>query len=175
MNYFTFFVTFSQVSYLEMIDQDISVFQIPEMTAKEGTNVSITCHIKADSRMQGIMVKWLQDNQTVPKSEKSAYPSSVNGCVFINATLHLQSIRLNHSGMYYCTAHMNVPMLGSVKYGQGTLYMWVSFIFYSFHNFDSILDWEYNTFLWVNALHTFWYIKTLMNNPNDKHLYFSLL
>lgn len=93
------------------------------MTAKEGTNVSITCHIKADSHVQGIMVKWFQDNQTVPKSEtivKSAYPSSVNGCVCINATLHLQSIRLNHSGMYYCTAHMNVPMLGSVKYGQGT-------------------------------------------------------
>ncbi len=101
---------------------DISVIQIPEMTTKEGTNVSITCHVKADSRVQGIMVKWLQDNQIL-KSEKivnSAYPLSVNACVFINATLHLQSIRLNHIGMYYCTAHVNVPMLGSVKYGQGT-------------------------------------------------------
>ncbi|XP_016340999.1 uncharacterized protein LOC107687985 isoform X1 [Sinocyclocheilus anshuiensis] len=102
---------------------DISVWQIPEITTKEGTNVLITCHIKADSRVEGIMVKWLRDNQTIVQSEaivKSAYPSPVNGSVFINATLHLQSISLNHSGMYYCTAHMNVPGLGTVEYGNGT-------------------------------------------------------
>lgn len=107
------------------------------MTAKEGTDVILTCHIKADSRVKSTMVKWLRDNQTVVKSktiDNSAYPSPVNGCVFINETLHLQSIRLNHSGMYYCTAHMNLPMLGSVKYGKGThvyvgeLYFFTRFI-----------------------------------------------
>lgn len=121
--FFCYFLTGLKSGDASLPNLDISVIQIPEMTTKEGTNVSITCHVKADLRVQGILVKWLQDNQTLVKSEtivNSAYSLSVNGCVFINATLHLQSIRLNHIGMYYCTAHMNVPMLGSVKYGQGT-------------------------------------------------------
>uniref|UniRef100_A0A671PWX1 Si:dkey-63d15.12 n=1 Tax=Sinocyclocheilus anshuiensis TaxID=1608454 RepID=A0A671PWX1_9TELE len=118
---------------------DISVWQIPEITTKEGTNVLITCHIKADSRVEGIMVKWLRDNQTIVQSEaivKSAYPSPVNGSVFINATLHLQSISLNHSGMYYCTAHMNVPGLGTVEYGNGT-HVYAGKLYFNY--FDSIL------------------------------------
>lgn len=98
------------------------MWQIPEITTKEGTNVTITCHIKADSRMVGIMVKWLRDNHTIVTETigKADYPSPVNGFVFINTMLQLESIHLNHSGMYYCTAHMNLPELGTVESGNGT-------------------------------------------------------
>ncbi|XP_026125812.1 uncharacterized protein LOC113107477 [Carassius auratus] len=101
---------------------NISVWQTPEMTTKEGKSVSISCHIKADSHVKRIMVKWMQDNQTVVKSEtiNSVDLPSVNGSVFINAMLHLQSVRLNYSGMYYCTALMDLPQLGTVEYGKGT-------------------------------------------------------
>ncbi|KTF76265.1 hypothetical protein cypCar_00036496, partial [Cyprinus carpio] len=98
----------------------LSVWQIPEITAKEGTNVIITCHIKADSHVGRIMVKWCQDNQTVPNSTTSYQRSPVNGSVRINATLHLLSVHLNHSGIYYCTAQVDLPTLGPVEFGNGT-------------------------------------------------------
>lgn len=108
---------------------NISVWQTPEMTIKEGKSVSISCHIKADSHVERIMVKWMRDNQTVVKSEtiNSVDLPSVNGSVFINAILHLQSVRLNHSGMYYCTALMDLPQLGTVEYGKGT-HVYVEFV-----------------------------------------------
>ncbi|XP_073674776.1 transmembrane and immunoglobulin domain-containing protein 2 [Garra rufa] len=102
---------------------DISVWQIPEIIANEGTNVILTCHIKADSCVESIMVKWLQNNQTIVNSstfDSSHYRSPVNGSVFINMMLNLQSVHLNHSGMYYCTAQVNKPGLGSIEYGNGT-------------------------------------------------------
>ncbi|XP_067251265.1 uncharacterized protein si:dkey-63d15.12 isoform X2 [Chanodichthys erythropterus] len=100
----------------------ISVLQKPETIKWKGTSENITCHIKAHSQVKRIMVKWLQDNETLIKTETielSDSRSSVSGAVF-NASLDLQSIRLNHSGMYYCTAHVNLPTLGAVEYGNGT-------------------------------------------------------
>uniref|UniRef100_A0A8C2ERI6 Si:dkey-63d15.12 n=1 Tax=Cyprinus carpio TaxID=7962 RepID=A0A8C2ERI6_CYPCA len=98
----------------------LSVWQIPEITAKEGTNVIITCHIKADSHVGRIMVKWCQDNQTVPNSTTPYQRSPVNGSVRINATLHLLSVHLNQSSIYYCTAQVDLPTLGPVEIGNGT-------------------------------------------------------
>lgn len=101
----------------------MSVSQTPTITAKEGTNVRITCHIIADSRVERILVKWLQDNQTEVKSEghtTTANLVSVNGSVLINSTLELLSVHLNHSCVYYCLAQQDLPGLGPVEYGKGT-------------------------------------------------------
>ncbi|XP_017213004.1 uncharacterized protein si:dkey-63d15.12 [Danio rerio] len=100
----------------------ISVWQTPNITAKEGTNVSITCHINADSRVDRILVKWWQDNQTEVRSEGITSPNrlSVNGFVFINSTLDLLSVHSNHSFVYYCSAQLDLPELGPVEYGKGT-------------------------------------------------------
>ncbi|XDV48757.1 hypothetical protein PO909_018129, partial [Leuciscus waleckii] len=101
---------------------DISVWQKPETIQWKGTSESITCHIKAHSQAKRILVKWLQDNQTEMKSEAIAISenrSSVCGAVFINASLDLLSIHLNHSGKYYCKAWVDLPKLGLVEYGNG--------------------------------------------------------
>ncbi|XP_048066171.1 uncharacterized protein si:dkey-63d15.12 [Megalobrama amblycephala] len=102
---------------------NISVWQKPQTIKWKGTSENITCHIKAHSQFKRIVVKWLQDNKTEIKSEKielSDNRSSVSGTVLVNASLDLLSIRLNHSAMYYCTAQMDLPILGFVKYGNGT-------------------------------------------------------
>lgn len=106
-----------------MPNSGISVWQKPEMIKWKGTSESITCHIKAQSQVKRIMVKWLQGNKTEIKSETiemSDSRSSVSGDVFVNALLDLLSMRLNHSGMYYCNAQMDLPVLGPVEYGNGT-------------------------------------------------------
>lgn len=103
--------------------EGISVWQKPETIQWKGTSESITCHIKAHSQVKRILVKWLQDNQTEMKSETitmSENRSSVSGDVFINASLDLLSIPLNHSGKYYCKAWVDLPKLGLVEYGNGT-------------------------------------------------------
>lgn len=104
-----------------MPNPDISVWQKPETIKWKGTSENITCYIKAHSQFKRIMVKWLLDNETEIKSEKIEMSDnrSVSGAVF-NTSLNLLSIRLNHSGMYYCTAHVNLPTLGHVEYGNGT-------------------------------------------------------
>ncbi|XP_067269486.1 uncharacterized protein si:dkey-63d15.12 [Pseudorasbora parva] len=101
----------------------LSVWQKPETIQLKGTNESITCHIKAHSQVQRIVVKWLQNNQTVMKSNSF----NVSGAVFINTSLDLQSVCLNHSCMYYCSAQMDLPMLGPVQYGNGT-HAYVAFV-----------------------------------------------
>ncbi|KAG1930995.1 hypothetical protein F2P79_021976 [Pimephales promelas] len=104
-------------------DVKISVWQKPETIQWKGTSENITCHIKAHTTVGRILVKWLQDNQTEMKSETiemSENRSSVSGAVFMNASLDLMSIRLNHSGKYYCKAWMDLPELGLVEYGNGT-------------------------------------------------------
>lgn len=101
----------------------ISVSQKPETIKWKGTSESITCHIKAQSKVKRIMVKWLQDNTTVIKTETFAMSDnrpSVSGDVLVNASLDLLSIHLNHSGKYYCTAQMDLDVLGPVEYGNGT-------------------------------------------------------
>lgn len=112
----------------------ISVWQKPETIQWKGTSESITCHIKAHSQVKRITVKWLQDNQTVIKSETIEmfdHQLSVSGDVFVNASLDLLSIRLNHSGMYYCNAMMDLPTLGHVEYGNGT-YVCVGELYFLF-------------------------------------------
>ncbi|KAK7135574.1 hypothetical protein R3I94_014295 [Phoxinus phoxinus] len=101
----------------------VSVWQKPDTIQWKGTSENITCHIKAHSQVKRILVKWLQDNKTEMKSETIAMSenqSSVSGAVFINASLDLLSIRLNHSGKYYCKAWVDLPSLGPIEYGNGT-------------------------------------------------------
>ncbi|XP_043115505.1 uncharacterized protein LOC122359259 isoform X2 [Puntigrus tetrazona] len=123
------FALFTTVCFAGLVPGDAawstSVCQIPEIATKEGADVTITCHIKTNSSVQRVMVKWLRDNQAVSKTVLSAFPSPVNGSVFFNATLQLQSVRLHHSGIYYCTAQSDIPTLGSVEYGNGT-YLYVA-------------------------------------------------
>ncbi|XP_056319271.1 uncharacterized protein si:dkey-63d15.12 [Danio aesculapii] len=100
----------------------LSVRQRPHITAKEGANVSITCYIEADSQVEKIAVKWLLDNQTIAKEEMfntSTYRSP-SGSVLINTTLNLLSVKSNHSYVYYCKAHGNLPLLVPDEYGNGT-------------------------------------------------------
>ncbi|KAK2898815.1 hypothetical protein Q8A67_010233 [Cirrhinus molitorella] len=95
--FLTFWITDLVSVYIKY--PGISVWQKPEITVKEGTDVIITCHIKADShKIKRIMVS----------------------PVFINMSLNLLSVRLNHSGMYYCIASMDLPVLGPSEYGNGT-------------------------------------------------------
>lgn len=101
---------------------NISVWQKPETIQWKGTSEIITCHIKAHSQVNRILVWWWQDNQTELKRETIAMSgnrSSVSEAVF-NASLDLLSIRLNHSGKYYCKAWVDLPTLGDVEYGNGT-------------------------------------------------------
>ncbi|XP_051509032.1 uncharacterized protein LOC127414778 isoform X2 [Myxocyprinus asiaticus] len=98
----------------------ISVWQTPGIVrTKEGANENITCHIKPESKAERIMVLWLKDNQT-EAIYHSSYLFPTYGSVCINVTLHLQSIHLNHSGIYYCKAWTDLPILGPDEYGNGT-------------------------------------------------------
>jgi len=120
---FCYFLTGLVPGDVTLSDVKISVWQKPETIQWKGTSENITCHIKAHSKVGRIWVKWLQDNQTEMKSETIAMSenrSSVSGAVFMNASLDLLSIRLNHSGKYYCKAWMDLPELGLVEYGNGT-------------------------------------------------------
>ncbi|XP_051951058.1 uncharacterized protein si:dkey-63d15.12 [Xyrauchen texanus] len=98
----------------------VSVWQTPGIVrTKEGANENITCHIKPESKVERIMVFWLKDNQT-EAIYSSSYLFPMYGSVCINATLNLQSIHLNHSGIYYCKAWTDLPILGPSEYGNGT-------------------------------------------------------
>ncbi|KAK2898804.1 hypothetical protein Q8A67_010222 [Cirrhinus molitorella] len=146
-------VLFLTIWFTGLISGDVSlknmrifVWQIPEITANEGTNVTITCHIKASPCVKGIMVEWLRDNQTTVKRENfnaSNHQSPVSGFVFINMALHLQSVHVNHSSMYYCKAHINVPVLGPLEYGNGTHVYVVSPNLYKME-VDTVMD----TMMW---------------------------
>ncbi|XP_077079405.1 uncharacterized protein LOC143732329 isoform X2 [Siphateles boraxobius] len=116
-------IWFTGLVHVTLTHVNISVWQKPETIQWKGTSENITCHIKAHLQLGRILVKWLQDNQTEMKSETIAMSgnrSSVSGDVFINASLDLLSIHLNHSGNYYCKAWVDLPTLGPIKYGNGT-------------------------------------------------------
>ncbi|XP_072537261.1 transmembrane and immunoglobulin domain-containing protein 2 [Salminus brasiliensis] len=104
---------------------DLTVWQSPAViNTTKGQHVNISCNFTVTSTAISLKVALVRNNKTVQfdyYNISALRSQNLNSStVSHTAVLQLPSVRLNHSGTYYCKVWQDVPRLIKSVYGSGT-------------------------------------------------------